>query len=134
MKTLKRYVITFIISLGILLLILHTMDLWSVQNRLEAVKILSNGLAAIGAIMACFGVIFFVDNCEGYRGVKAVVYNVKKFFHYLLPRMFQRELEKDFYDYYIKKQKDKVAFAHLLTIGGGYLLCSGILAIVFEYL
>lgn len=130
----KRYMFTLIFSLAILFILLNGMELWSAPNQPEAVKILSNGFAVIGAVLFCFGLIIGVDNLDGFLGFKVITYGARKFFHYALPFLFHKELETSFFEYRMNRGKRKAPVSHLLSIGGCYLLCSGILAVVFEYL
>lgn len=128
----KRCLFTFAISAAVLLVLLGGMDFWSSPSRLETVKILSNGFAVVGVVLFFFGILLWVDRCEGFRGFKLIVYGAKKFFYYVLPFLFSAEMEPTFFDYYTGREKEKIPVGHLMICGGLYLALSCALAVVFE--
>ena len=112
MKTLRRYLITFLVGFSIVALIAVSKGVFSQTDLKTVFHILSDAFCVAGVLITSAGVLIFSSN-EGTFDM--LVYGVGSFVD-----MFRKRSKKKydtFYDYRVSRADKKVSFGFLLISG-----------------
>lgn len=123
MKKHLKYIITFGIGFIVFIGILLSKKIFSLTDKLEIFRALSDASIVPAVVIGGVGIIVFVDN----NGVFDIIFYGVKLAINAFSRDINKRKYKTFYDYKVAKHEKDTPYGFLLIVGGFFLL----LAIIF---
>lgn len=122
MKTTIRYLITSGVGCLIILAIVLSKNIFSLDDAVEVYQVLTDAFFVAGILIAGFGLLVVASNGGTFD---MLVYGVGRFFD-LFRRDMMKVKHKTFYDYRMAKQDRKLGFGYLVIVGLAFLALSGL--------
>ena len=127
MKAFKKYLVAFLVGLGVALWIMVSKDLFSQTELVKVYHILCDAFFVPGVLLLCSGLLVFSSN-EGTFDM--IIYGCNSFWD-----LFRKKSKKKyptFYDYRESKAGKKVKYGFLLICGGVYTALAGIMYLLYS--
>ena len=116
----KKYFITILVGIVMVILIAITRGIFSVENNKEILFILSDACAIPGIFILAAGILVMVSNEGLFNGI---TYGFKSLAKALKKNPDERRME-EYHEYYRKKTENKISFGHLILTGVSLIIIS----------
>lgn len=128
MKKYWNYLITFIVGMGIALIIWCYKGLFSSTDVKETIIILSDGCFVSGVLLTGFGLLTAISNLGNFDMITYGFHNLINLFK---ANKIDDNLGKTFYDYHINKGRKTKNVSFILYVGILYLVLAAVFTAVF---
>ena len=124
----KRYFITAVIGLVIVIAICFSRNVFAVENTGALFTVLSDAFLVPGMIFLGLGIIFYATN-EGL--FNAISYGMKIIGRTLAPPKGEKIINEEFHEYHARMSKKKIKFRHFILVGAIYLAIAVLFTILY---
>ena len=127
MKKTLKWIIPILIGCTIAILVMSTKGIFTANDSKTIIHILTYSFIVPGVVITGVGLLVFVSN-EGVFDI--IIYGVYQFVTMFSANPAARKY-KSFNDYREIKRSSKMSFGNIVIVGLGFLLISGIFAIIW---
>lgn len=128
MKKYWNYLITFIVGIGIALIIWFYKGLFNSTDIRERVIILSDGCFVSGVLLTGFGLLTAISNLGNFDMITYGFHNLINLFK---ANKIDDSFGKTFYDYHIIKGRKRKKVSFILNVGILYMILGAVFTTIF---
>lgn len=128
MKRMLKYIIAFVIGLGMAFGFCLVQNVFKQDTTQDTFKVLTNAFFVSGILMLCFGLLCFSSNQGAFT---MLTYGTRKFFS-MFKRRLDRNVEDTYLNYKMSKLEKQTPFIHLVLVGA-VLICISLLFLIGYY-
>jgi len=122
------HIITFIVGIGITLVIWYYRGLFSARNVKETMGILSDGFFVTGILFTCFGLLIVISNIGNFD---MLAYGLQNIINIFRSNKNKDKIGKTFYEYRINRSEKQKNVSFILHVGILFLVLATVFTSVY---